>query len=312
MKARGPFATIVIGLCGMTALMLAAQAAPRETVIVRDVRGPEGPLFVDGNLYFVAYVGSTLSKWDGKTVTVLNDRRDCDHNGLALTARGTFLLACDSDRGAILELSLDGKELRRWDTDSSGKAFDGGMNDIAIAADGGAYVTLTTAAHAPPGSATGRVYYLPSGGKGWTLAAAGLRDANGIGISPDRKTLYVAETGGNAIQKFAINKDGSLSRRALFAQLDQLIANPPGTTRIGPDSFKLDARGDLYVAQLLCSRILKISPDGRLLHVFNIAAGVAPTNIAFGPQEKDLYVTVVTAAHTPDALGSIVRIPNNK
>jgi gluconolactonase len=304
------FAMTAIGFCGMAALMLAAPAAARETVIVRDVLGPEGPLFVDGNLYFVAYVGSTLSKWDGKTVTVLNDRQDCDHNGLALTARKTFLLACDSDQGAIMELDLNGKELRRWDTDSSGKPFDGGMNDIAVAANGGAYVTLTTATHAPPGSATGRVYYRPPSGKGWALVASGLRAANGIGISPDQKTLYVAETGGNAVQKFTINSDGSLGGRTIFAQLDRLIANPPGLARIGPDSFKLDAKGDLYVAQLLCSRILKISPDGRLLHVFDIEAGVAPTNVAFGPGEKDLYVTVVTVAHDPKAQGSIVRIPN--
>src|SRR5579872_2486513 len=121
------FAMTVIGLSAMAALLLAAPAAARETVLVRDVLGPEGPLFVDGTLYFVAYVGSSLSKWDGKIVTVLNDRQDCDHNGLALTARGTLLLACDGDRGAIMELDRHGKELRRWNTDSDGKVFDGGM-----------------------------------------------------------------------------------------------------------------------------------------------------------------------------------------
>lgn len=296
-------------LC-LAALTMAAPAAAREVTLVHNVQGPEGPLFLDGNLYFVAYVGSTLSKWDGNSVTVLNADPGCDHNGLALTAKKTFLVACDADDGAVLELDRTGKQLRRWTTDSAGKKFDGGLNDIAIAADGGAYVTLTTAPHAPPGSASGKVYYLAPGGKGWTLVASGLRAANGIGISPDGKTLYVAETGGNAIQEFAINKDGTLSGRALFAQLDRLIPNPPGATRVGPDSFKLDAKGNLYVAQLLCSRILKISPAGKLLHVFPIAAGIAPTNLAFGPGEKDLYVTVVTVAHDPKAMGSIVRIPN--
>jgi len=245
-----------IGMFCLAALTMAAPASAREVTLVRDVRGPEGPLFVDGNLYFVAYAGSTLSKWDGKSVTVLNDDRTCDHNGLALTARKSLLVACDADQGAVLELDLSGKELRRWNADGNGRKFDGGLNDIVIAADGGAYVTLTTAAHARPGTATGRVYYLAPGAKGWTQVADGLRGANGIGISPDGKTLYVAETGGNAIQKYAINKDGTLLGRAVFAQLDQLIANPPGATRVGPDSLKIDARGDLYVAQMLCSRIL--------------------------------------------------------
>ena len=32
-----------------------------------NVLGPEGPLYVDGNLYYVGWISNTLSKWDGKT-----------------------------------------------------------------------------------------------------------------------------------------------------------------------------------------------------------------------------------------------------
>ena len=66
--------------------MLAATAAGAdETLIVKDLLGPEGPLYVDGNLYYVGWVSNTLSKWDGKTATVLNQTEGCGHNGLALT-----------------------------------------------------------------------------------------------------------------------------------------------------------------------------------------------------------------------------------
>ena len=58
-------------------VMLAATAAGAdETLIVNNLLGPEGPLYVDGNLYYVGWVSNTLSKWDGKTTTVLN------HTGL--------------------------------------------------------------------------------------------------------------------------------------------------------------------------------------------------------------------------------------
>src|SRR5204863_9390835 len=87
-------------------------------------------------------VSNTLSKWDGKATTVLNNTPGCGHNGLALTKQKTFLLACTDDPGAILELDMTGKQLRRWDADSNGKKFDGGINDIVVTAKGGAYATV--------------------------------------------------------------------------------------------------------------------------------------------------------------------------
>jgi hypothetical protein len=44
--------------------------------------------------------------------------------------------------------------------------------------------------------------------------------------------------------------------------------------------------------------------------VFPIAAGDGTTNVAFGPGEKELYVTVVKDPNDAQAKGSIVEIPN--
>ena len=57
---------------------------------------------------------------------------------------------------------------------------------------------------------------------------------------------------------------------------------------------------------------MKISPDGKLLHIFEIAAGDGTTNVAFGEGEKELYVTVVKDPKDPQAKGRIVKIPNVK
>src|SRR5580765_7593291 len=126
----------------LLAVFAAAMANAKETVVVENVLGPEGPLYLNGNLYYVGWVSNTLSKWDGKTATVLNHIDGCGHNGLALTKEKTFLLACTNDPGAILELDMTGKELRRWDVDSNGKKFEGGINDIVVTANGGAYATV--------------------------------------------------------------------------------------------------------------------------------------------------------------------------
>src|SRR5436305_2846074 len=104
-------------ICLAVGAMLAATAACADEVsIVANVLGPEGPLYVDGNLYYVAWVSSTLSKWDGKSTTVLNHTPGCGHNGLALTKQRTFLIACDDVHGAIIEVDMAGKQLRRWDS----------------------------------------------------------------------------------------------------------------------------------------------------------------------------------------------------
>lgn len=293
-------------------LIAAASAPAAETTVVRDLLGAEGPLFLDGDLYYVGWVSSTLSKWDGKTSVVLNETAGCGHNGLALTKRNTFLVAC-SDHGAILELDRSGKQLRRWDSDSKGRPFDGGINDIVVAGNGGAYATIFgkySNNKDIPAQVIGRIVYLAPGGEKWAEVAADLNYANGIGVSPDQKTLYVSEMVGNCILKYAINEDGTLSGRSNFALLNLLVKNKVESWWLGPDSMKIDGKGNIYVAQWTGGKVLKISPEGKLLHVFAIAAGDGTTNVTFGEGGKFLYVTVVKDPNDPKARGCIVKIPN--
>lgn len=298
-----------IKVCFVAAALTVGSALADEVTVVSNVLGPEGPLFVDGDLYYVSWVSNTLSRWDGKTSTVIHTTPGCGHNGLALTRRRTFLLAC-TDHGAILELDLKGRELRRWEADSRGRKLDGGINDIAVAANGGAYATEFGPFTEVPTVVVGRVLYLAPGGREWIEVARDLNYANGIAVSPDQKTLYVNETVGNAIKKFAINPDGTLGQRSNFVLLNLLVKDKVADWWLGPDSMKADARGNLYVAQWSGGKVLKISPEGKLLHVFEIAAGEGTTNVAFGPGGKELYVTVVKDPHDPKYRGSIVKVPN--
>lgn len=293
------------------AVMLIAQAWAGETTIVSNVLGPEGPLFIDGNLYYVGWVSNTLSKWDGKTSTILNHTEGCSHNGLALTRRKTFLLACTEEHGAILELDMNGKELRRWDADKNGQPFTGGINDIVVAPNGAAYATVFGPYVDPlPTAVIGKILYLAPDSQEWVEVANDLNYANGIGVSPDQKTLYVSETVGNCILKFTINDDGTLSHRSNFALLNLLVKDKNRSWWLGPDSMKIDNKGNMYVAQWFGGKVLKISPEGKLLHVFEIAAGDGTTNVALGDGGKELFVTVVKDPKDPKAKGSVVKIPN--
>src|SRR5256884_6844943 len=293
--------------------MLAATAmCADETLIVSNLLGPEGPLYVDGNLYYVGWVSHTLAKWDGKTTTVLNRTPGCGHNGLALTKGKTFLLACPEQHGAILELDMTGKQLRRWEADKNGKTFDGGINDIVVTANGGAYATVFGPYKELPTSVARKILYLATGSQDWVEVAGDLNYANGIGVSPDQKTLYVSETVGNCMLKFKINDDGSLSNRSNFALLNLLVRNKVESWWLGPDSMKVDSKGNIYVAQWFGGKIFKISPDGKLSRVFEIAAGDGTTNVAFGEGGQELYVTVVKNPKDAQAKGSIVKIANVK
>jgi gluconolactonase len=294
------------------ALFSGSMLLADEITIASDVLGPEGPLYVDGNLYYVGWVSNTLSRWDGKSTTVINSLAGCSHNGLALTKRKTFLLACTDNHGAILELDLTGKQLRRWDADDKGNKFDGGINDVTVTANGGAYATVFGPPEDLPTAVAGKILYLAPGSQKWIEVARDLNYANGIGVSPDQKTLYVSETVGNCILKFAVNADGSLKNRSNFALLNLLTPNKASSWWLGPDSMKIDAKGNLYVAQWFGGKILKISAAGKLLRVFEIAAGDGTTNVAFGPGEKELYVTVVKDPNDPKARGSVVKIPNDQ
>jgi gluconolactonase len=304
LKLRG-LACLAVG-----AIVAATAAGAGEVPVVENVLGPEGPLYVDGNLYYVAWVSDNLSKWDGKKTTVLNHTAGCGHNGLALTGRKTFMLACTNDPGAILELDMTGRQLRRWDTDSQGRKFAGGINDLVVTGNGGVYATVFGPYAGLPTTVSGRILYLAPGGRKWIEVAGDLNYANGIGVSPDQKTLYLSETVGNCILKFAIGGDGSLSRRANFALLNLLTKDRVRSWWLGPDSMKIDSKGNIYVAQWFGGKVLKLSPGGKLLHQFDIAAGNGTTNVAFGEGAKDLYVTVVKDPNDPKARGSIVKIPN--
>ena len=291
-------------------MVVVGTAAAQEVTVVNDVQGAEGPLFVDGNLYYVGWVSNTLSKWDGKNVVVLNHTPGCGHNGLALTKQKTFLIACDDEKGAIIETDISGKELRRWDVDANGQKLTGGINDIVVTANGGAYATLSGLFVDPPSFVMGKVLYRAPGGQKWVPLADDLNYANGIAISLDQKTLYVGETVGNCILKFTVNADGTLTGRTNFALLNLLTPNKVDSWWLGPDSMKVDSKGNIYVAQWSGGKVLKLSPDGKLLHTFEIAAGLGTTNVAFGEGERELYVTVVKDPKDTQAKGVVVKIPN--
>jgi len=100
---------------------------------------------------------------------------------------------------------------------------------------------------------------------------------NGVNLSPDEKTLYVAYTLDSNVYKFTVAADGSLSNKTMFAS-GLFLA----------DSMCVDAGGNVYVGT--SGGLAVLDPMGNNLGT--IAAGGTTTNCAFGgADQKTLYIT---------------------
>lgn len=129
---------------------------------------------------------------------------------------------------------------------------------------------------------SGRVWRIGADGK-VTLAAEGLGTANGIEVSPDGRTLYVAESVQRIIWAFPIGADGALGARRRFAAFDDF----------GMDGMRADVDGNLYVTRYGKGTVVKLSPAGRVLAEIALP-GKKPSNISFGgPDGRTAYVTEV-------------------
>jgi sugar lactone lactonase YvrE len=114
--------------------------------------------------------------------------------------------------------------------------------------------------------------------------AGGLACSNGLGWSPDNKTMYV--TAQFAYELLAFDFDpatGEIAHRRSFAKIPEADGLPDGLT--------VDAEGGVWSAQWGGWRLTRYDPDGKIERVVKLPAP-NPTSCVFGgPDLKDLYVT---------------------
>jgi sugar lactone lactonase YvrE len=87
------------------------------------------------------------------------------------------------------------------------------------------------------------------------VAATGLEFPNGSVVTPDGRTLIVAETLGRRLTAFAIGVDGTLAARRTWADLGRCL----------PDGICLDETGAVWVADASSPRCLRVAEGGEVL-----------------------------------------------
>src|SRR5436309_15478258 len=116
--------------------------------------------------------------------------------------------------------------------------------------------------------------------------------ANGIGLSPDENTVYVAETPTARLWAFDLSAPGQVKPRDVIyrGERGKPIAGLGGYQMF--DSLAVEASGNVCVATLVSGCISVIAPDGSIVEQVPTGDRVT-TNIAFGgPELKTAYITL--------------------
>jgi gluconolactonase len=249
----------------------------------------EGPVWMGSSVVFSDVPNNTAFEWKegAKEASVFLkpsgsvDPSGQGSNGLARNKDGQLLLCQHGDR-CVARLEKDGR-FTQLATQFEGKRFNS-PNDLCLHDDGSVFFTdppygLKDKSKAEMGF--NGVFKLSADGK-VTLVTKALNWPNGIALSPDQKTLYVAVSDPAQPRVMAYNLDGS-GERLVFDATSLKSPEKKG----GCDGMKVDQKGNIWTTGP--GGVLILSPEGK--HLGSILTGQPTANCAFGGDGSTLYIT---------------------
>lgn len=261
----------------------------------------EGPLWHDGRLWFSDVSGDKL-----RAVTPRGDveeliansgglanppaRASIGSNGLAPAADGTVLMTQMGAR-RIVKVAKD-MSLQPFLSDYQGKRLNS-PNDLVYDKDGALWFTdppfgLYNGMDKDPAKELrfNAVFRYAQGRLEPVITDMPL--PNGIGFSPDFKTLYVSNYGPDMyLRAYDVGPGGTLSNAR------ELIRFAAGADRGGPDGLKVDSAGNIWTTGPGGIRI--ITPQGKILGQIKLPEVAA--NLAFAEDGHSVYITASTSIY---------------
>lgn len=282
-------------------------------IVAEGLAFPEGPLELpDGDLAVVEIRGGRVTRVrsDGTTATIAVTGGG--PNGAALGPDGCIYVTqnggfewlerqlpdgstryfpggqpADYIGGQIQRVTLGG-EVTTVYRECDGERLKG-PNDLVFDAEGNFYFTDHGKNRQRDRDRTG-VFYASPDGKFIREIVFPLEAPNGIGLSPDGKVLYVAETPTARVWAFPLSGPGEIAGRFVLATV-------PGAAPLNYamlDSLCVDGEGNVIVATLIHGGVTSITPDGRDTR-HTALPDVLTTNACFGGADlRTLYVTLST------------------
>jgi sugar lactone lactonase YvrE len=231
----------------------------------------EGPRWRDGMLWFSDMHGEAVY-----TVTLSGQVERRLHlpgkkpSGLGFLPDGSALVVSMTDR-AVLRLDREGSVELYAALDS---LVQDEINDMVVAPDGTAFVgTYSTT---PDGGVLVRVS--PDGKA--EIAADRLDFPNGMVVSPDGRTLTVAESKARRFTAYDLADDGTLSGR-------RVVATTPDAA---PDGIALDAEGGLWAGFPLGHEFCRVLPGGEVTDRISMGDDMAIACALGGDDRRTLFL----------------------
>lgn len=262
----------------------------------------EGPVWIrdEARLLFSDVRDNTIYQWteaEGASIFKqpvfegdMTGRGSVSSNGLTLDAEGNLVLAEHGYR-QVSRLTSDGTRTVLVDS-YDGKRLNS-PNDVIFGSDGTLYFTdppygLAEAEESPLRELDfNGIYRLQPGGDVELLHSEQTRP-NGIALSPDESTLYVANSdGGQAIwMAYDLGPEG-VSNARVFYDVTDIEAEG------APDGMKVDAAGNLFCTGP--GGVWVFAPDGT--HLGTIQPDEVPANVGWGDDGSTLYMTARTGLY---------------
>jgi gluconolactonase len=284
---------------------------PKLTQVAAGLRFPEGPVAMpDGSVVLVEIERRTLSRVtpDGRVhvIATLGGGPNgaamgpggkiyvTNNGGLKFVERpgrlfpvqqsddyaGGSIQVVDPERGTVETLydACDGRRLR-------------GPNDLVFDRAGGFWFTDLGKTRERDAD-RGAVYYATADGSSIVEAIFPLERPNGIGLSPDERTLYVVETPTARCWSFALSGPGQIASAhgTYRGEKGRVVVGLGGYQMF--DSLAVDAEGHVAVATLITGAVSDIWPDGSRVDQY-VLPDMMVTNVCFGgPGLRTAFATL--------------------
>jgi gluconolactonase len=250
----------------------------------------EGPAVdKNGDVYFTDQPNNKIIKWSATDNSLSVYMDDAGRsNGTFFDKKGNLITCADLNNQ--LWLIDKNKKVTALVKDYNGKLLNG-PNDLWIDNKGGIYITdplyvRNYWTRSPEMQQDARcVYYLKPDKKELIRVADQLVQPNGIIGTPDNKFLYVADIMDQKVYRYDIQKDGSLTNRFLFANINS-------------DGMTIDNKGNIYTCN--ADGVNVFNPKGEKIEL--IPTGEKWTaNVTFGGKKRDkLFITASTSVFIID------------
>jgi gluconolactonase len=256
--------------------------------VVGDFGFVEGPVWSkQGFLIFSDIYNSRIMKATGANRAEIYRNYSNSANGNSIDVQGR-LYSAERDGRRVVRMDKDGS-LAVIAEEWKGKRLNS-PNDVVVRRDGHIYFSdpASKAVLEPQELGFNGLYHVTPSGK-LSLISGKLARPNGVALTPDGQTLYVADSEEKKILAYDLDADGNASKERVF------ITGVDGS----PDGLRVAANGNLYIA---CRGICVYTASGKFIRRIDFPE--TPANCAFGDADlRTLYVTARTSVYR-------VRIPD--